>query len=74
LILTPLGVCVHSAGAIWGLFRPIERFEVTERVDPTTPAESHEELSPEDLQNHDGRDRRLRDSDGAFEDVLFGDE
>ncbi|MFQ3475340.1 hypothetical protein HKK80_03635 [Halonotius sp. F2-221B] len=45
---------------------------MTERVDPTTPAESHEELSPEDLQNHDGRDRRLRDSDGAFEDVLFG--
>lgn len=74
LILTPLAVFVHSVGAIWGLFRPIETFEVTEKVDPTTPAEFHEELSPEDLQNHDGTDRLLRDSDDEFEDVLFSDD
>lgn len=48
LVVTPLAVLVHSLGALWGIVRPIDDFEVTEKttaVDTATLKERNPELS-----------------------------
>ncbi len=48
LIATPLAVLVHSLGALWGIIRPVDDFEVTQKttaVDSDTLKERNPELS-----------------------------
>ena len=73
LVLTPLAVFVHSVGAIWGLLRPIETFEITQKVDPTVVEDVHE-VEAGTVSNHDGTERLFRDSDEEYQLFLFGDD
>jgi hypothetical protein len=73
LLLTPVAVLVHSAGAIWGVLRPIETFEVTEKVPPERVEQVNEGLEEGALQSHDGSERLVRDSAEDFDTHLFDD-
>ncbi|WP_018256711.1 glycosyltransferase family 2 protein [Halomicrobium katesii] len=73
LVLTPLAVVLHAAGAMWGVVRPVEEFEVTEKVPPQTIEEVNQTLDAGDLQRHDGTDRLLRESSSEFETNVFDD-
>jgi len=72
LVLTPLAVFVHSVGALWGLLRPIETFEVTEKVDPTVVEEIHE-VEAGTVTDHDGTSRLFRDEADEYQTYLFDD-
>jgi len=72
LVLTPLAVFAHSVGALWGLIRPIETFEVTEKVDPTVVEEIHE-VEAGTITDHDGTERLFRDNEDEYQTYLFGD-
>lgn len=73
LVLTPIGVLVHSIGALWGLLRPVETFEVTEKVTPETIEDVHETLDRGDLAAHDGTERLLRESGNSYQFTVFDD-
>lgn len=70
LVLTPLAVFVHSVGALWGLVRPVETFEVTKKVDPTVVEEIHE-VETGTVTDHDGTSRLFRDSEDEYQTHLF---
>ena len=72
LVLTPLAVFVHSVGALWGLLRPIETFEVTEKIDPTVVEEIHE-VEAGTVTDHDGTSRLFRDEEDEYQTFLFDD-
>jgi hypothetical protein len=72
LLLTPLAVVLHAVGALWGVIRPVEKFEVTEKVTAET-IERANNLEEGELQNHDGTERLLRESSDEFETHLFDD-
>lgn len=73
LLLTPVAVVLHAAGAVWGVLSPVEEFEVTEKVTPETIEAENEELEPGALSNHDGTDRLIRNSAEEFDTHLFED-
>ncbi|MFB6113952.1 MAG: glycosyltransferase family 2 protein [Halodesulfurarchaeum sp.] len=73
LLLTPVAVFLHSLGAIWGVLRPAEVFEVTEKVEPEILEELNEGLAEGDLDEHDGTERLVRDSPEDFDRSLFTD-
>ena len=72
LVLTPLAVFVHSVGAIWGLVRPIETFEITKKVDPTVVEEVHD-VEQGTITDHDGTERLFRDDAAEYQEFLFDD-
>jgi len=74
LILTPLAVLAHSVGALWGLLRPVETFEVTEKLDPEIVEVVHDGLEEGQLLNHDGTERLLRDDEDEYQEFLFDDD
>ncbi len=43
---TPLAVLLHSLGALWGIFQPVDDFEVTQKT-ATVDVETVKELNPE---------------------------
>ncbi|MFC6725098.1 glycosyltransferase [Halobium palmae] len=55
LLLTPLAVSLHAVGALWGTLRPVEEFEVTEKVTLDEIEEVHPELEEGEIEAHDGR-------------------
>ncbi len=71
LLLTPLAVVVHAGGALWGVIRPVEEFEVTEKVTAETIEAANRSLDEGDLRNHDGTKRLLRESSDEFETHVF---
>ncbi|UHQ96387.1 hypothetical protein [Natrinema halophilum] len=71
--LTPVAVLVHSIGALWGLIRPVETVEVTEKVTPETIENVHESLDEGDLSAHDRAERLLQESDTQFQVAGFDD-
>jgi len=73
LFLTPLAVVLHAVGALWGVVRPVEEFEVTEKVTAETIEEVNQSLEEGELQNHDGTERLLRESSDAYETHIFDD-
>lgn len=73
LLLTPLAVVLHAVGALWGVIRPVEEFEVTEKVTAETIEEMNQSLDEGDLRNHDGTGRLLRNSNAEFETHVFDD-
>jgi len=73
LLLTPVGVLFHSLGALWGLFRPIENFEVTEKVDPTVIEDVHDSVEQGDITDHDGTKRLIRESAADYQSDIFDD-
>jgi hypothetical protein len=74
LLLTPVGVLIHSVGALWGLFLPIETFEVTEKLDPDVVETVHGGLEEGDLTDHDGTEPLLRDDEDEYQRFLFDDD
>ena len=73
LLLTPVAVVVHSLGALWGLLRPIETFEVTEKVDPGA-VETANAVDAGTITDHDGTERIFREDDADFESGIFSDD
>ena len=73
LLLTPLAVVLHAVGALWGVLRPIEEFEVTEKVTAETIAQANQSLTQGELQEHDGTGRLLRGSNAEYETSVFDD-
>lgn len=73
LLLTPVAVVLHSIGAMWGVVRPVETFEVTEKVAADTIEEVNE-LEQGELASHEGTERLLRDSPDEFESGVFSDD
>nr|WP_256407113.1 hypothetical protein [Haloplanus ruber] len=73
LLLTPLAVVLHAVGALWGVVRPVEEFEVTEKVTAETIEEVNQSLEEGELQNHDGTERLLRELSDAYETNIFDD-
>ncbi|MFP4529919.1 MAG: glycosyltransferase [Halodesulfurarchaeum sp.] len=73
LLLTPVAVVLHAAGAVWGVLSPIEEFEVTEKVAPKTIEAVNDGLEAGDLSAHDGEGRLVRDTTEEYETDLFGD-
>jgi hypothetical protein len=73
LLLTPVAVVLHAVGALWGVVRPVEEFEVTEKVTADTIETVNQSLDDGELQNHDGTDRLLRESSDQYETHLFDD-
>ena len=73
LMFTPVAVLVHSIGALWGLFRPVESFEVTEKLDPGTVEAVHGGLEDGALTDHDGTERLLLDDAEEYQEFLFDD-
>ena len=73
IVLTPFAVFLHAIGAAWGLLRPIEEFEVTEKVTPDTIEAVNEGLEDGDLDDHDGTGRLVRSSAGQFDTHIFDD-
>lgn len=73
VLCTPAAVCVHSIGALWGLLRPVDTFEVTEKVMPETIEAVHDDLERGDLSSHDGTQRLFRESDDQFQSTVFDD-
>jgi len=73
LLLTPLAVVLHAVGALWGVVRPVEEFEVTEKVTAETIEEVNQSLEEGELQSHDGTGRLLRESSDDYETHLFDD-
>ena len=71
LMFTPVAVLVHSIGALWGLFRPVESFEVTEKLDPGTVEAVHGGLEDGALTDHDGTERLLLDDAEEYQEFLF---
>ena len=74
LLLTPVAVLIHSIGALWGLFRPVESFEVTEKLDPGAVEAVHDGLEEGDLTEHDGTERLLREDEDQYQRFLFDDD
>ena len=68
-----MAVLVHSIGALWGLFRPVESFEVTEKLDPGTVESVHGGLEEGGLIDHDRTERLLRDDEEEYQKFLFDD-
>lgn len=66
LLATPIAFVAHSIGALWGIVRPVETFEVTAKVDPETIERRHVGLESGDLRDHDGTGRLVRESGEAF--------
>ncbi|EMA47210.1 glycosyltransferase family 2 protein [Halococcus saccharolyticus] len=66
VVLTPLAALFHAVGALWGIVRPIERFEVTEKVSPTEIEVEHPELEPGAIADHDGTERLVRESTDEY--------
>jgi len=73
LLLTPLAVVLHAVGALWGVVRPIEEFEVTEKVTAETIEKVNQSLEEGELQSHDGTGRLLRESNDEYESNMFDD-
>lgn len=73
LVLTPVAVLLHSVGAMWGLVRPVEEFEVTEKVTADTIETVNEGLEEGDLREHEGTERLVRESSDAYHANLFDD-
>jgi len=73
LVLTPVAVVFHAVGALWGVVRPVEDFEVTEKVTAETIEAVNQGLDEGDLQTHDGTERLLRESSDEFETSVFDD-
>lgn len=73
LLLTPLAVVLHAAGAMWGVVSPVEQFEVTEKVPPETIETVNAGLEEGDLRDHDGTERLVRESTDAFDNHIFDD-
>jgi len=71
LLLTPLAVVLHAVGALWGVVLPVEEFEVTKKVTAETVEEVNESLAEGDIQDHDGTERLLRESNDEFETQVF---
>ena len=51
---TPIAFLAHSAGALWGVVRPVDSFAVTQKVAPETVESVNTRLKPGDLEEHDG--------------------
>jgi len=73
LLLTPVAVVLHAAGAMWGVLKPIEEFEVTEKVPPAVIENVNASLDVGDLSEHDGTERLVRESSDAYDSHLFDD-
>ncbi|MFB6308693.1 MAG: glycosyltransferase family 2 protein [Haloarculaceae archaeon] len=73
LVLTPVAVVLHAVGALWGVLRPIEEFEVTEKVEPETIETVNAGLEEGELAEHDGTERLVRETSDAFDTHLFDD-
>ncbi|MFC7068781.1 glycosyltransferase [Halobaculum lipolyticum] len=73
LLLTPLAVVLHAAGALWAVVSPVERFEVTEKVTPDRIERVHGGLEAGDLSAHDGTERLVRDRGDRFGGTVFDD-
>ncbi|WP_324664501.1 glycosyltransferase [Haloarcula sediminis] len=73
LLLTPLAVVLHSAGALWGVVSPVENFEVTQKVTADV-VERANKLDEGTLAEHEGTGRLLRESDEEFERGIFSDD
>jgi hypothetical protein len=73
LLLTPLAVVVHAAGALWGVVRPVTEFEVTEKVPAAEVERLNAGLDPGDLRDHDGTERLVRESPAEFDPRVFDD-
>ncbi len=73
LLLTPLAVVLHAAGAMWGVVSPVEGFEVTEKVTGDRIERVNDGLEDGELRRHDGTGRLLRDSPRGFETGVFDD-
>nr|WP_238532816.1 glycosyltransferase family 2 protein [Halalkalicoccus jeotgali] len=73
IVATPIAFVTHSIGALWGIVRPVETFEVTEKVTPDVIEERHNELAAGDLTDHDGTERLVRENEGAFVTNVFDD-
>lgn len=71
VLLTPVAVVIHATGAIWGVVRPVEEFEVTEKVTPATIEAVNESLEEGALTRHEGTERLVRDSATEFDEQLF---
>ncbi|MFW5919024.1 MAG: glycosyltransferase family 2 protein [Halanaeroarchaeum sp.] len=71
VLLTPVAVVLHAAGALWGVVSPVEEFEVTEKVDAGRIEAVNAGLEAGELASHDGTERLVRESDAEFEDELF---
>ncbi|WP_251341238.1 glycosyltransferase family 2 protein [Haloplanus halophilus] len=73
LLATPVGVVLHALGAMWGLVRPVDTFEVTEKVAPATIERVNAGLEEGAIADHDGSERLIRGSPEAFEWTVFDD-
>jgi len=73
LLLTPLAVVLHALGAMWGLVRPVETFEVTEKVPPAAVERANASLDEGSIASHDGTERLARESADDFEWAPFDD-
>ncbi|ESP89417.1 glycosyltransferase [Candidatus Halobonum tyrrellensis] len=73
LTLTPVAVVAHSAGSLWGILRPVEEFEVTEKVPPETVEAVNPGLATGDLSDHDGTERLVRESADGVHPTAFED-
>ncbi|WP_049902953.1 glycosyltransferase [Halococcus agarilyticus] len=74
VVLTPLAALFHAIGALWGIVRPIERFEVTEKVSPAEIEAEHPELEPGAIADHDGTERLVRESADEYSWTPFEDD
>ncbi|MFW6003284.1 MAG: glycosyltransferase [Halanaeroarchaeum sp.] len=73
LLLTPVAVVAHAAGAVWGVVSPVTEFEVTEKVTPETIEALNSGLESGALSDHDGTERLTRESPGEYDTHLFED-
>lgn len=73
LLLTPVAVVRHAAGAVWGVVSPVETFEVTEKVAPDIVEDVNAGLEHDDIARHDGTDRLVRQHADAYDIHVFDD-
>jgi hypothetical protein len=73
LLATPVAVIAHSAGAMWGVLRPIEQFEVTEKVTPDVIERVHANMEDGAIADHDGSERLIREASEAYQLTVFDD-
>nr|WP_264475139.1 glycosyltransferase family 2 protein [Salinirubrum litoreum] len=73
LVLTPLAVVLHAAGAAWGVVSPVTDFEVTEKVTAAEIERVNAGLDEGDLAAHEGTGRLVRESNDAYDTHVFDD-
>lgn len=72
-LLTPVAIAIHATGALWGIVRPIEEFEVTEKVAPTVVERKNKGLDEGELSEHEGTERLVRDTESEYDPHPFED-